>query len=115
MPRSKDPKKKQPRIEETATAYRASSPSLTKVTRHGQITLPSEVRRALEIEEGDLVEVEIEEDRIVLTPKRLIDKSQAYFWTPQWQEAEAEAEADIAAGRLGRFTSANELLDDLGE
>ena len=114
MPRSKDPKKKKtPAIRETATASRV--PSLTKVTRHGQITLPSEVRRAMEIEEGDLIQVDMEDDRIVLVPKRLVDKSQAYFWTPVWQAAEAEAEADIEAGRVQSFSSTDALIEDLDD
>lgn len=41
--------------------------------------------------------------------KKLIDKSQAYFWTKEWQEAEREADADIQAGRVKRFKSVDEL------
>jgi len=58
-----------------------------KVTRHGQITLPAIVRERLGIEEGDLVEIDVEDERAVLIPKKLVDKSQAYFWTRKWQEA----------------------------
>jgi hypothetical protein len=45
--------------------------------------------------------------------KRLVDKSQAYFWTEDWQKGEAEAEADIKAGRVKTFDSVEELLEDL--
>lgn len=86
----------------------------TKVTRHGQITLPSSVRRELGIEEGDIIEISIEDERAVLIPKRLVDKSQAYFWTKEWQEAEREADQDIRHGRMRSFDSAEELLKDLG-
>ena len=113
MPRypTRKPAKKRPRIAEATAVY--ALPSLTKVTRHGQITLPSDVRRRLEIEEGDLIEVQVQGDRVMLTPKRLVDKSQAYFWAKEWQEAEAEAEADIEAGRVQRFASVEALLEDL--
>jgi antitoxin MazE len=87
--------------------------SLSKVTRHGQITLPAAVRKELDIEEGDLVEIEVIDDRAVVTPKKLVDKSQAYFWTEEWQKGEAEAEADIKAGRTKTFDSVEELLEDL--
>jgi hypothetical protein len=53
------------------------------------------------------------DDRVVMTPKKLVDKSQAYFWTEEWQKGEAEAEADIKAGRVKTFDSAEELLEDL--
>lgn len=115
--RSKTPKGLERRTAESAAVYTVAAPApppaLTRVTRHGQITLPSDVRRGLGIEEGDLIQVEIAGDRIMLTPKRLVDKSQAYFWTREWQAAEAEAEADIRAGRVRRFASAKNLLKDL--
>ncbi len=85
----------------------------SKVTRHGQVTLPSSVRRKLGIQEGDLVEVLVEDDRAVLLPKKIIDKSQAYFWTKEWQEAEREASEDIKAGRVKTFDTVEELLADL--
>ena len=84
-----------------------------KVTRHGQITLPSSVRERLGIEEGDLVEIEVEDERAVLVPKKLVDKSQAYFWTRKWQEGEREADEDIKAGRVKTFDSVEELISDL--
>lgn len=46
-------------------------------------------------------------------PKRLVNKSQAYFWTKEWQEGEREADADIKAGRAKVFDSAEELVKDL--
>ena len=88
-------------------------PAYSKVTRHGQITLPASVRRELGVEEGDLVEIEVVDDRAVLMPKRLVDKSQAYFWTKKWQEGEREADEDIKAGRVRAFDSVEELIEDL--
>jgi len=88
-------------------------PAYSKVTRHGQITLPASVRKELGVEEGDLVEIEVIDDKAVLTPKRLADKSQAYFWTREWQEAEKEADEDIKAGRVKVFDSVEELIKDL--
>jgi AbrB family looped-hinge helix DNA binding protein len=86
----------------------------SKVTRHGQVTLPASVRRKLGIEEGDLIEILVDDDKAILLPKKIIDKSQAYFWTKEWQEAEREASADIKAGRVKTFDNAEELLKDLG-
>jgi len=88
---------------------------MSKVTRHGQITLPASVRKRLGIEEGDLVEIEIMDEKAVLVPKKLVDKSQAYFWTQKWQEGEQKADADIKAGRVKTFDTADELIKDLEE
>ena len=86
---------------------------LSKVTRNGQITLPATIRRKLGIEEGDVVEMSIEDEKVVLAPKKLVDKSQAYFWTKKWQDAEKQAEEDISSGRIKSFGSVDELVDNL--
>jgi len=46
-------------------------------------------------------------------PKKLVDKSQAYFWTKRWQEDEKEADEDIEAGRVNTFDSVEELIEEL--
>jgi hypothetical protein len=46
-------------------------------------------------------------------PKKLVDKSQAYFWTRWWQQGEREADEDIKAGRVKSFGSVDELIKDL--
>ena len=86
---------------------------LTKVTRHGQVTLPVAIRRHLNIEEGDYIEMRVSEEGVILTPKKLIDKSQAYFWTPAWQAAEREADEDIAAGRVHQFEDVDDAIAHL--
>jgi len=46
-------------------------------------------------------------------PKKLVDKSQAYFWTGKWQEGERAADEDIKVGRVKTFDSVDELIKDL--
>ncbi len=87
--------------------------TLTKITRNGQITLPAAVRRAANLEEGDLIAVVVEGDTIRLTPQKLIDKSQAYFWSVDWQKGEREASEDIDAGRIQEFEDVDALVDAL--
>ena len=88
-------------------------PAYSKLTRHGQITIPASVRKELGVEEGDLVEIEVIDEKAVLIPKRLVDKNQAYFWTKKWQDAEKEADEDIRAGRVKVFNSVEELIKNL--
>lgn len=42
-----------------------------------------------------------------------IPKSQAYYWTAEWQRGEAEADADIKAGRVKRYESYEAFLADM--
>ncbi|MBI2851814.1 MAG: AbrB/MazE/SpoVT family DNA-binding domain-containing protein [Chloroflexi bacterium] len=84
---------------------------LTKLTHGGQITLPKEIREKTNMQPGDFVEVELDEEgHIILTPKKLVDASQAYFWTEEWQKGERKADEDIKAGRVKRFKSAAEAV-----
>ena len=85
----------------------------SRVTRHGQITLPASVRKKLGVGEGDIVEIDVVAEHAVLMPKKLVDKSQAYFWSKEWQEAEREASEDIKAGRVKVFDSVEKLIEDL--
>jgi hypothetical protein len=41
------------------------------------------------------------------------DHSQAYFWTPRWQEGEREAEENLRAGRVCMFENVDDLILDL--
>jgi AbrB family looped-hinge helix DNA binding protein len=86
---------------------------LTKVTRNGQMTIPAEMRRELGIEVGDLIELQVVGDHLILVPKKLIDKSQAYFWTAKPQAAERQAQAEIDRGQVKEFASIDELLAEL--
>jgi len=86
---------------------------VTRMTRNGQVTLPAAIRREANVEEGDILTVHLEADRIVLIPKKLIDKSQAYFWSEDWQEAEREAERDLAEGRVVAYETVDELIAGL--
>ncbi len=49
---------------------------------------------------------QVQLDRIT---HQLAALDQAWYWTPQWQAGEAEAEADLVAGRLVRFHTAAEM------
>ena len=49
--------------------------TIVRVHRKGQMTLPSAMRVAMGIGDGDLIEVTITRGKIVLTPKSVIDRS----------------------------------------
>jgi AbrB family looped-hinge helix DNA binding protein len=87
--------------------------SRTTLRAKGQITLPDDVRRAAHLEEGDLLDAEITNEGILLRPQKLIDATQAWFWSPTWQAGEQEADADREAGRTTTFASGEEFLDSL--
>lgn len=85
---------------------------MSRVTlrERGQLTLPDELRRAARLKPGDLLEAEITPDGILLRPQKLINADQAWFWAPEWQAGEREADADRDAGRIETFQSGEEFL-----
>ena len=85
-------------------------PELVQVRKKAQVTLPQSVRQALNIEEGDFLDVRIEGGEIVLRVKKLVDKEQAWFWSKRWQEGEREAEEDIRSGRIHKFNNVKEAV-----
>jgi AbrB family looped-hinge helix DNA binding protein len=78
-----------------------------------QLTLPREVTRKLRLNEGDDLELRVQDGRIELVPLALIPRDQLWFWTPEWQAMEREADADEAAGRVKSFKSAKKLIASL--
>jgi len=50
---------------------------LVKVKQNYQVTIPFEVRKLLQIKLGDLFEVTVEDDTVVLKPKVLFDRKSA--------------------------------------
>ena len=85
---------------------------LVKVKRHHQITIPTNLRKKFKIAEGDYMELEQKDDEIVLRPVKMVHPDQAYFFTQEWQQGEAEADKDIANDDvLGPFDN---IADGLG-
>lgn len=72
--------------------------------------MPENIRRAAHLEEGDLLEAELTDNGILLRPQKVIDADQAWFWTPEWQAKEREADEEIAAGQGEIAYSGEEFL-----
>jgi AbrB family looped-hinge helix DNA binding protein len=85
----------------------------TSVRRDGQVTLPVSIRKEFHVHEGDIMEVEATNKGILLKPKQLVDSSQAYFWTKEWQEEIKKSEDEIKKGDYKAYRSSRELKRDI--
>jgi AbrB family looped-hinge helix DNA binding protein len=83
---------------------------LVQLRKKAQLTLPQSVREQLGIEEGDFMDVQVRNGEVVLKVKRLVDKEQAWFWSQRWQQGEKEAQEDIRAGRVHKFSDAKSAV-----
>jgi AbrB family looped-hinge helix DNA binding protein len=84
--------------------------SLVKVKSKYQILIPDAVRKKLHVEVGDTLEIEEKDGVLVAKPVVVIDKSQAYFWTEEWQRGEKEAEEAKRKGKFKEFDKAAEAI-----
>jgi hypothetical protein len=84
---------------------------MTKADLHRLIdTLPEDVVQR--IENGNPVTFVLTKERGQLELHE-IDPEQAWFWTPEWQEGEREADAQLAAGQGTIYYSDEEFLEHL--
>lgn len=91
-------------VNRSKNSYRVS------VQRRNLISLPKEIREKLNIEEGDILDIQVHDNKIVIEPYKIIPASQAYFWTKKAQTDLLEAKEDVNAGRVREFSSVNEFL-----
>jgi AbrB family looped-hinge helix DNA binding protein len=84
---------------------------LVKVKRNYQITIPQSLRKFFRLAVGDYVEVDLQDDTLVIRPVKVVHPDQEYFFTKEWQQKEAEADQDIAAGKVvGPFENITDAL-----
>lgn len=85
------------------------------VRAKGQITIPLEIRTAARLEEGDPLDVQIVPEGILLRPQKVIDATQAWFWTPDWQAGEREAAAEKEEVQGQVFESSEDFLSSFDQ
>ena len=75
-------------------------PDIMKISPQGQIRIPKKIMHTLGIDKGDYLEVDVEEGNVVLKPRKLIDPSQGWYWTKEWQKMEADVDKEIEKHQL---------------
>ena len=84
---------------------------VVKILRHGQITLPKEIRKILGVEEGDLIELGLENARVFLQPKILVDKEIVFSEAGEVKIKEA-LEA-LKEKEIKEFDNVDDLINEL--
>lgn len=73
--------------------------SLVRVKEKAQVTLPGKIRKKLGINCGDYLEVEIIKNKMIFTPKIIIDKEEISL-SKEGKRKTEEALKDIKEGRI---------------
>ncbi len=82
---------------------------VSKVARHFQITVPKYVREAIGLHEGDLVNFEVRNKKVIFAPVVLRNKKQAYFWTEKCQSEIRKSQENIEKGDFKKFKSIKDM------
>ncbi len=87
--------------------------SIVKLQKNKNVTLPTWLIRRFHIAPGDFLRIQEVRDGVLLMPGKMIDPSQSYFWTKEWQEGERKVEEERRQGKVKRFRSMKEMVKDL--
>jgi ribosomal protein L24 len=63
------------------------------------------------INEGDVLDVRMDNNKIIVEPMKLVPSSQAYFWSETAQNDMLEAKHDVESGNVREFNTIGEFLD----
>jgi antitoxin MazE len=88
---------------------------VTQLRERSQITLPAEIIKKLDLKVGDNLEITLENDSIVIKPVLIIDRTQSWFWSKEWQAKEKEAETNIKTGKIYKTSGFKDLIKKLEE
>ena len=78
--------------------------------RH-QVTLPAEIREALQVRSGDEIEFSVDEHgTVTVRGFTTIPTDQAWFFNPSWRAGEREADEQIADSQGDLYASGEDFL-----
>lgn len=73
---------------------------LVKVKKNFQVNIPLDIRKKINLVEGDYLEMDVNHGELVVKPVVVHPKADAYFHSEEWQKGEALADEDIKRGGL---------------
>ena len=86
---------------------------LVNLKQNSQVTIPKNIIDKLKLKIGDNLEITIENDGIKLKPVLIIDRSQAWYWSEEWQSKVKEADMDLKQGKIKHAKNVEDLIKQL--
>ncbi|MGI6450164.1 MAG: AbrB/MazE/SpoVT family DNA-binding domain-containing protein [Desulfitobacteriia bacterium] len=83
------------------------------VQKRNLISIPRDIREQLNINEGDVLDVRMDNNRIIIEPMKLVPSSQAYFWSKTAQNDMIEAKNDVESGNVREFNTISDFLNGI--
>lgn len=89
--------------------------STVKIREKYQVTIPEDIRTEIPLKVGERVQVFVRNGEIVIRPVVEVPRTQAWFWTKEWQDQVSKSMNDIKAGKVKVFRSVKEAKKQLGD
>ena len=82
-----------------------------KISPQRQVRIPKRIMQMLNIDIGDFIEIDVQEHEIVLKPRKLIDPSQGWYWTKEWQNMEAGVDKQVELNEISdKFNNSEDAI-----
>jgi AbrB family looped-hinge helix DNA binding protein len=88
---------------------------IISLKQNSQITIPKSVVEKLKLKTGDSLNIEVENDEIKLKPVLIIDRTQAWYWSKEWQNKIKDADLELITGKAKNAKDVNDLIKQLAE
>ena len=77
-------------------------PAISKIGQRRQVVIPKAVFEALQLQEGDFLEVSIESGRLAMRPKRLVDLDEVLTQDERAKVSQGEAQLKVGHSKSWR-------------
>jgi len=86
---------------------------IINLKQKSQVTIPKKIVEKLRLKVGDKISIEEKGGRLILSPVAIVPRDQAWFYSPKWQEGEAEVDRQVKDGKIHIAESLEKLFKDL--
>ncbi|HAJ95659.1 MAG TPA: AbrB family transcriptional regulator [Actinobacteria bacterium] len=86
---------------------------LVSLKQNSQITIPKNIVDKLKLKNGDKLDLIVKNNEIKLKPVLVIDRSQAWYWSKEWQNKIKEADKELAGGNVKYAKNVDDLIQQL--
>lgn len=87
--------------------------NLIQLRRKSQITIPNKIRKVLGLEEGDYLQAELQNNKIILSPKIMLDKLPSVTLSKKGEMILNDGLRDIKENQIKKFDDVESAIKSL--
>lgn len=87
---------------------------LVEFKKKSQVTIPKEIVKKVNLNEGDKLYIEEKDGKIIITPVVVLPRDQDWYYSPEWVEVERQVDTQMKNGDFNIVNNPNELYKKIG-